>query len=552
MTTNTPSPSSSSLDNLPHAVHVQARRAWLPSLVWLIPILAVFVGMGLVIQLWMQRGPVITLTFSTAEGLEAGKTKLKFRDVDIGEVKKISVAPERKKVLVSIELKKEAAQFAAEDSRFWVVRPRIAGSTISGIGTLLTGAYIGVDLGQSKVMKDAFEGLEVPPAITSDVPGKYFILTARDMGSLDIGSPVYYRRIEVGQITETHLNDDGQGVTLRAFVRAPYDRYVTTDTRFWHASGMDLQLGANGVQFNTESLATILIGGVAFATPDFTEQTVAAESNTRFTLASSKDLALAPADTDLFTLVMRFEKSVRGLTVGAPIDFRGLTLGAVRKIEMGFDEQKKMFYSDVTADIYMSRFGPNLRKTLLQARFNQDSRLLSELVDRGLRGQLRAGNLLTGQLYIALDFFKGTPKPATFIGTDKMAYLPTIPTDLEEVQQQLADIVHKIHKVPFDKIGQDLAATVQETNRNLAAIQTVLHNVDQKALPGVLKTLEESQRTMRQLENVLAADAPLQQDISHAMRDLSNATRALKSLTDTLERNPESLLRGKPEEVSDQ
>ncbi len=447
--------------DLPQALTSAPRKTWLPSIIWLLPILAVLIGIGLVTQIWLQRGSTITLTFSSADGLEANRTKLKFRNVNIGEVKEIQVAPDQNNVIVTIELKKEAAQFAAEDSRFWVVRPRIAGSAISGLSTLVSGAYIGVDLGRSKTLKKEFVGLETPPPITSDVPGKHFVLQADDMGSIDVGSPIFYRHIEVGQVTESHLNNDGQSVTLHIFVRSPYDRFVSNDTRFWHASGLDLQLTAAGVQMNTESLASILIGGIAFATPDFTENTTPAAADTNFHLAASRTLALAPPDTAPFTLVMRFDSSVRGLTLGAPIDFRGLTLGNVHKIEMAFDEEKRTFYAKVTAHIFMNRFGPELSKTLLQSHLGEDSRLLGDLIKRGLRAQMRPGNLLTGQLYIALDFFPNAPKVTTFKSTEKLAHIPTIAGELEELQQQLAGVVRKINKIPFDELEQEFTSLLK-------------------------------------------------------------------------------------------
>lgn len=224
------------------------RSRWKPSLIWLIPLVALIIALSLAVKAYLNTGPVIEVTFRTAEGLEAGKTTVRYRQVNIGLVREIDLAEDRSKVVAKIELRKDASNFAAKDSRFWVVRPRVGMGGITGIDTLLSGAYIEVDGGKSKEKKVDFQGLENPPVITSDVPGKVFFLKAKDLGSLDFGSPIYYRRINVGQVTAYNLAKDGQSVELQTFIRAPYDKFVTNDARFWQASGIDVSLNASGLR----------------------------------------------------------------------------------------------------------------------------------------------------------------------------------------------------------------------------------------------------------------------------------------------------------------
>ena len=248
---------------------VARRRRWLPSLIWLIPIVAALVGVTLVARILMDRGPVITLVFNSAEGLEAGKTRLKYKDVDIGTVRAINLAEDRSHVRVTVQLLKEARSFTAADTRFWVVRPRADFSGISGLGTLLSGAYIGADAGLSRDVSTYFKGLEAPPIVTRDASGRQFTLHARDIGSLDIGSPVYYRRVKVGQVAAYSLDPDGRGVTLRVFVNSPHDRYVGANTRFWHASGIDVQLDVVGrLPFAVRQSAQLKRMDLAYFGPD--------------------------------------------------------------------------------------------------------------------------------------------------------------------------------------------------------------------------------------------------------------------------------------------
>ncbi len=252
--------------DFPEAV-VKPRSRWRLQLVWLVPLIAVLIGGWLAVQAVLQKGPTITISFKTGEGIEAGKTKIKYKDVDIGVVRSVVLSKDHRGVIASAELAKDATSLLVDDTRFWVVRPRVSGGTVSGLGTLLSGSFIGTDVGtQAKERRD-FVGLETPPAVAKDVPGREFVLKSEDMGSLDVGTPVFFRRLQVGQITAYTLDADGNGVTLRVFINAPYDKYVRADTRFWHASGVDVSLDTTGVKVNTQSMVAILIGGIAFQSP---------------------------------------------------------------------------------------------------------------------------------------------------------------------------------------------------------------------------------------------------------------------------------------------
>ena len=253
-------------DDIPQAT-AAPRRRWSLPLVWIIPLVAALIGGWVAVKAVLEQGPTITITFKTAEGLEAGQTKLKYKDVNIGVVREIHLGPDLKSVVVTAELDKSARDLLAEDTRFWVVRARIAGGQVSGLGTLLSGSYISVDPGKAKKRSERFVGLENQPIVTSDLPGKQYILRAEELGSLDIGAPVFFRRIQVGSVVAYELDPDGQGVELKIFVHAPYDKYVNANTRFWNASGVDVALNTEGLSVRTEGLSALVIGGIAFQTP---------------------------------------------------------------------------------------------------------------------------------------------------------------------------------------------------------------------------------------------------------------------------------------------
>jgi paraquat-inducible protein B len=535
-----PSAGGSLPPELPEPDIVPPRR-WLPSLVWIVPLVAALIGITLVVRSVTNRGPTITISFASAEGIEAGKTKVKYKAVDIGSVRSIKLSHNLSRVLVEVELTKDAEAFAVKDSRFWIVRPRIGASGVSGLGTLLSGSYIGADAGRSTESQSDFVGLETPPAVTIDEKGHRYTLHADTLGSLDIGSPIFYRRVQVGQITGYALDSDGTGVTLQAFVSAPYDQYVGTNTRWWHASGVNVQLDSSGFRLNTQSLATVIVGGIAFQQPPSQPIGPQAADNSRFPLASDESDAMREPDGSPVRVVMNFSQSLRGLAIGAPVDFRGITLGRVTDIGIQYDAKAHNFTMPVTMDLYPMRLSRRVRGQPLPAGPTpQGHELLHQLVERGLRGQLRTGNLLTGQLFIALDMFPKAAPAHAGIDTDPME-LPTVPNTLDELQLQVADIAKKLDQVPFDQIGTNLNSALKNANQ-------LFTQMNGQLVPQARDTLAAAQKTFGSAEATLQQDSPLQSDVHQALQELTRTLQSLNALSDYLERHPESLLRGKPGE----
>lgn len=533
----------------PAAPRVERRRDWVPSLIWLIPIVAALVGITLVAKILWNRGPEIVLSFKTAEGLEAGKTAVKYKDVQIGTVQAIRLARDRSHVRVQVQLNKEAAEgFTARDARYWVVRPRLDTSGISGLTTLLSGAYIGADAGTVDETTDEFEGLELPPIVTRDLSGRQYTLRARDIGSLDIGSPVYFRRIKVGQVSSFDLDGDGRGVTMRIFVNAPYDKFVGANTRFWHASGLNVQLGASGLTVRTQSLATILLGGVAFAAPDDAMGPVAQE-NTAYALAEDETAAMKEPDGPSQTMLMYFNQSLRGLAPGAPVDFRGIVLGEVKSIGVQFDRSEREFLMPVLVTIYPDR----LRRAAVasgqapaESKYTQEERLRF-LIGKGLRAQLRTGNLLTGQVYVALDFFP-KEKPVKIDTAANPIQLPTVQNSLDEIQSQVQEIAAKVNKIPFEEISNDLRKTLRTLDKTLTAAESTVTRINNDVTPEIAAAMKDARKTINTADRTLAEDSPLQQDLRQTLQELTRTAGSIRVLTDYLERHPESLLRGKPDD----
>lgn len=530
---------------IPEALAVPLRRRPV-QIVWIIPIVAALIGGWLAVMAIRERGPTIQITFNTAEGLEAGKTTIKYKNVNMGTVTHIGLSEDRSRVIATAQLTNQAEDFLVEDTRFWVVRPRIAGSQISGLGTLVSGSYIGVDIGKSTKRKRKFTGLETPPIVTTDLPGLEFVLSGEDLGSLDIGSPVYFRRIQVGQVVAFALDKDGKGVTLRIFVRAPYDRYVRANTRFWQASGIDLTLDAAGIKVQTESLASILLGGIAFQTPPGTDLE-AAKKGAPFTLFPDQAAAMKRPVRDIATFVVYFGESLRGLSPGAPVDWSGVVIGEVKSIDAEFDPEKKEFRFPVEIEFYADRLRARYRKPRARTTPDESKALLDGLVARGFRAQLKSGNLLTGQLFVALDTFPGAP-PATVDWSKSPPVLPSTPGSLEELQAMLANVAKKIEQISFDEIGADARQALAALVRTLKGMDALVQRLDQEVAPAARAALEGARKTLASTEQTLASDTPLQQDLRAALRALTRTADSLRILADTIERHPEALIRGKQED----
>ncbi|MGA0586238.1 intermembrane transport protein PqiB [Dyella sp. KRB-257] len=526
-------------DDLPQPV-VQRRRIG-ASLIWLVPILATLVGLSLVVNAWLQAGPNISITFNSAEGLDSGKTPVKYKNVVIGKVTRISLSPDRSKVRVRVALDKSAEDFAMADTRFWVVRPRIGLGGVSGVDTLLSGAFIGADVGTSKEERDHFTGLEQPPAVTHGAPGRRFTLHADDLGSLDIGSPVYFRRIQVGRVSSYALDKDGKGVTFQIFVDGPYDRFVTRSSRFWNASGLDVSLGANGLKVDTQSLAAVLAGGVAFQDPPGPHDASAAPEGSSYRLFGDKTTAMAPPDGPPQYIRMRFDQSLRGLAVDAPVEFLGINIGRVASINMDYDAKRERFPVTVGAVIYPQRLGRAYDKLAAQARAHGEggdlAPMIGKLVAHGLRAQVRTGNLLTGQLYIALDFLPKAPR-VDFDASASPLEIPTAPGSFDKLQEQLVEIVDKIHKIPFDSIGVHL-------DDALANLDKTLKQVHGEMLPEFKGTLQDARRTLGTTRSALSPDSPLQQNLQGTLQELQRMARSLRVFSDYLGTHPEALIRGR-------
>ncbi|MEP6549109.1 MAG: MlaD family protein [Gammaproteobacteria bacterium] len=535
-------------DELPAAEPIPSTRRRIP-LIWTLPVVVVLAGAFVVIHEKLAQGTSIEIRFHNAEDLEPNKTKIRYKDVEIGEVSDIHVAKDRKEVIVTAMIHRDASEYLVDDTSFWVVRPRVSAAGITGLGTLVSGAYISVDVGKSANESKRFVGLDVPPIVTAGQPGREFILHTDDLGSLSIGSLVFYRHIVAGQVVAYTLDPGGSGVTLKVFVNAPFDAFVAAGTRFWQASGIDMSLSSDGIKLRTESLTSILQGGVTFrALPGSAFTPVAGD--TAFTLYSDEDRAMRPIETEIRTFVMYFRGSLRGLSAGAPVELHGIGVGEVRSVDVEYDRDAAALRFPVVVDLYPQRIrGRKAGGTRLTAATEGPETasrvLIDSLVAHGLRAELKSGNLLTGQKYVDLDVHSEAPAEAIW-WKEQPAVFPTTSNGLDEIQDSIAGIARKLNKVPFDQVSYRLISTMTALEQTLKSMDQLMQHVDGTLAPQIQATLAEAQGALKNAKELLGQDAPLQSDLGATLLQLSRAAKAVTGLVEYLERHPESLLRGKP------
>lgn len=514
--------------------------------VWLIPLVAFLIGAWLVIQTIVQQGPTIAITFETAEGLQPGKTEIRFRDVTIGKVTEVHLSEEGHGVVASAEMLSEATPYLTDTARFWVVRPRFGVKEISGLGTLVAGSYVEIDPGVGGKKKREFIGQELPPAIRADVPGKEFILTSENLGDLARGAPVYFKGIDVGEVLGYELDQDTGHVDVRIFVNAPYDKQVREGSRFWNVSGFRADIGPSGVELATGSLQSFIMGGVNFETPTRFVSMDEAPELTRFTLFRDKKHIAEAEITQRVPAILYFEESLRGLSDGAPVEFRGVRLGTVRDYRLEFNPDTLEYRMPVLIEFEPQRMAQYRDSEPTDEK--EDRIELEKLIAIGLRARLETDSLITGAKYVELDILPKTK--AEFFGeTGGLIEIPTVPSELNKIASSASELLSKMSKAVdgAQKVtnAPELMAAIRNLNKTMVAVERFTANLNQDLALEAKSALTEAHRTLRTLRKAMDEQSPLRYDMENMMKDLSAAARAVRGVADYLERNPDALITGK-------
>jgi len=512
-----------------------------PSIVWLIPLVAALVGLNLAYWAWSEQGPTISIVFDSADGLVAGQTKLKYKEVDVGLVESVELNEDLSKVKVTASLVKELASYLTDETRFWVVRAEVSAAEISGVDTLLSGAYIAVDPSADGEDTRFFAGLEKAPVVRSDKPGTLFNLRAQELGSIDVGSPVYYRWLRVGQLAGYTLDDAGEFVSVQVFVEAPHDQRVRSTTRFWNASGIDAVVTAEGLQIDTPSLMSMLVGGIAFETPATVTVAQDVAENMVFELYPNKQATRRPRYSLKTRFLLYFKDSVSGLVPGSPVEFRGIKLGEVLDVDVELDRETSEMRIPVVIEIEPERLG------LTRVDIERDELdVIQGMVERGFRARLATNNMLTGQKAVDFDFLKGA-RPQTVELGRAYPILPTVSGGLDAITERVTRIVDRVDQLPLESIGENLDQVFESLATTLVSVESLTASANAELLPSMTATMIRLEQTLSSADAMISPDSPMTQELETLMVDLAGAAESLRLLAERLEEHPEELLRGKSE-----
>lgn len=540
-----------------------------PSIVWIIPLITLIVGGWLIVKTLSEQGPQATISFKTAEGIEVGKTKVKYKNVDIGVVEQVKFSDDFSHVILTAKFNQGSEKFLRRNTRFWVVKPQLGLQGASGLSTLISGAYIEIEPGPGAAQTH-FTGLEKQPVVTADEQGKQIVLVTHKLGSVDTGSPIYYQGLLAGEVLGHELGNDRKSIYVHAFIKDPFDQLVRGNTNFWNVSGIDVSMSADGFKVQTESIRSMIYGGIAFDTPETLEQASTDIENLVFTLHDSRESIAENAYSKKIKFVLFFNSSVRGLSVGAPVEFKGIKVGSVLDVRLEFNSEDTSFRIPVLIEIEPQRI-------IEQGNLDIGSsyQTLNKLVKRGLRARLQTGSLLTSQLYVELDMHPGSPLNLSGEET-KFPELPTLATaNFGAITQSAENLLAKLNAIDINQITSALLETIENANTTLKTADKTINNANalispdaidniqsslknfrsimqkiddsniQEAINAGHKALDNLSSTLTKTNNILEPNSPAQYNLIKLTGELEETARSIRSLVETLERNPQALIFGR-------
>lgn len=535
------------------------------SAIWLVPIIAALVAGYLGARSFVERGPEITITFRSGEGLTAGQTPVKYKAVNIGTVQDISLNEDHSGVIVHVRMLASADSMLTDDTRFWVVRPRLNSSNFASLETLVSGTYIAIEPSdQDSGKQTQFTGLESPPNLVSDEPGTTYVLKAEKLGSISAGTPVYFRDVNVGEVIGYDIGDGFGPIKINILIHAPYDGFVKPGSRFWNASGVSLKTSDGGFHVQLQSLQAVLQGGIAFSTPFEVKDTSQASAKMNFTLYDNQKMADAADFTKPVDYVTYLQSTVKDLAPGSPVQIFGVPVGTVTSVKLIFDVQKAEPKVRVTFNVLPDRaFGVIDPKA-------DTGQVAHQLVQSGMRVRLESSEIVLGQEVLSLEFVPNATQADVTMEGDALV-LPGQAGGMDHLAEAIGDIAGKLNQIPFDQIGDHLNHLIATADQTLTSseMQQALHSltvtlanaedISKKADSNLTPALQKLPQISEQLQTAIShaneflagvnngygQDSDFQRNTERVMNEVSEAARSIRLLADFLQRHPEALIQGK-------
>ncbi|SBZ96590.1 intermembrane transport protein PqiB [Klebsiella pneumoniae] len=524
------------MENKSGEAKAQKVKNWSP--VWIFPIVTALIGAWILFYHYSHQGPEVTLITTNAEGIEGGKTRIKSRSVDVGVVESATLTDDLTHVEIKARLNSGMQKLLHNDSVFWVVKPQVGREGISGLGTLLSGAYIELQPGTKGSVPAQYPLLDSPPLASPDAKGIRILLESSKAGQLSPGDPVLFRGYRVGSVETSTFDTQKRRITYQLFINAPNDRLVTTNVRFWKDSGIAVDLTSAGMRVEMGSLSTLFGGGVSFDIPEGLDLGEPVANKTEYHLFDDQKSIQDSVFTEHIDYVMFFKDSVRGLQPGAPVEFRGIRLGTVGKVPFFIPGLKQRLNDDYRIPVEV-RVEP--QRLINQLGGDPNIRAhIDDLINRGLRGSLKTGNLVTGALYIDLDFYPKAPPRGKIQEFNGYPIIPTISGGLAQIQQRLMDALDKINNLPINPLLEQATSTLAQSEKTMQHVQTTLDNLNKitssqsmQQLPADMQTtLRELNRSMQGFQPGSAAYNKMVADMQRLDQVLRELQPVLKTLND--------------------
>ena len=527
----------------PEATIVKTRRI---SLVWLFPIIALGLGIWMIAIKELQKGLVITIEFNDSGGIVAEKTKVKARSVVIGSVINVELSPDFRKVIVKARINKSYADLLTDDASIWIVKPRFGSGGISGVETILSGSYVELAPGQSKKHTLSFVGLELPP-VSEDGPGIHVILESENAHALNVGDPVLYRGFSVGKIQEASFDTEHRLFKYTVFIRDTFTTLVTSSTRFWNTTALDIKMDSQGISFKVASIDSLLNGGVSFDTLEQDDKGQPVEEGAHFRLFDSYEKMILQPYHYAARYMLLFDNSVRGLSVGSPVEYRGIRIGTVEGISLDYHEEERFIAGKKVSIPVLIRIDPgrfpygDTEEGLKRLETNIRSR-----VELGLRASLSTGNLLTGGLFVNFDYYEDTPSetdPETLAG---YSVFPTVPSGAAEIENRVLSILDKMDRLPLESAVDEMEGSFREFKTLVLSLQDILTELEpelsQEKIGAILDTV---QGALTEFETTMAgmnSRSPLYRQLNETLEEIRKAAERIEALGNRLSAKPNALI----------
>ncbi|ASP49906.1 intermembrane transport protein PqiB [Cognaticolwellia beringensis] len=498
------------------------------STIWFIPVIAVLIGCWMIYYQWSNEGSTITINFPTAEGMEAGKTKIKSRNVDIGEVIKIELNKNGNGVIVKAQIKKSAEQFLVTDSMFWVVSPQISHAGISGLSTLISGVYIEISPGKSESERHLFDALDSPPLTPAGTPGLHITLNSNDQFAYKKGDPIIYKGLTVGQFEDIYFNFEERVVYYNVFIKSPYHQLITSNTKFWDVSGLQFDLNADGISVKTGNFETMLTNGVTFGIPKGMAIGEKIGERSYYDIYASYEEADDERYRRSIEFVILVNDSIRGLSVGAPVEYKGVQIGKVLSTNLiRSRQQAQLIEEDFKIPVLIS-LQPG-RVGLPDNEVGENLMIEQNVywIENGLKAVLRTGNILTGSLFVDLQHNKGQPINEIAKYGD-YSIIPTNGDEFSQITAKAEQFIDNLNNIPLKSMSKNANQLMLEITQTAHEIQKVGQSID-KLLGQV-----EQQKISSELSKTLQGITTLAKDLSSGSQGYEELRSTLHTLTATM------------------